>query len=608
VKAWVAGPFCYTPGMKLCAGRLAGVCMCVLAAIPVAGSEGPRWLKIKSPNFELFTTAGERSGRDVVRHFEQVRAFFQEAMGLGSKPGAPVRIVVFRSDKEFAPYAPNEFASAFYLGAQDRDYIVMKSASGQQFPVAVHEYIHLLVKHSGIAAPVWFNEGLAELYSNLKPLGGKIEVGDIIVPHLLLLQQSKWIDLASLLAVQHDSPLYNEKTHAGLFYAESWALVHMLYLGADYRPKLPMLLAGIKAGASMPETFEKAYGKPPERVQKDLELYLRGTTFNASLFNAKLAKEAEAPEVSESSPLEAGLVLAEIMANTREKAAGARELYNQLARDYPKDWHAEEGLARLSLREGKRAEALTHYARASELGSPKATMYLDYGRLLRAEGKRLEAVAVLKRATEIDPDDRDARLELGYAYVIADRHADAIAQFQLVKRVKEEQAFGYFHAMAYAYYRLDRKSEAQAAAATCRKYARTEEQIDRLDKLVAALNYVPAAPLIGGDHPYAAPGSASDEAEVAPSRLQRRETTAVAEGTLRHIDCMDGKMRLRIGVGGDALAFAILEPGSVTMKDQAAMEFACGPQKPRRIRIEYAPKKDAIPGTVGVVRTIAFPE
>ncbi|MGO4884351.1 MAG: hypothetical protein ACLP59_26545 [Bryobacteraceae bacterium] len=77
-----------------------------------------------------------------------------------------MHIVVFRSDKEFAPYAPNEVAAAFYLGAQDRDYIVMKNAASDEFPVAVHEYIHLLVKHTGIAAPpVWFNEGLAELYS-----------------------------------------------------------------------------------------------------------------------------------------------------------------------------------------------------------------------------------------------------------------------------------------------------------------------------------------------------------------------------------------------------------------------------------------------------------
>ena len=573
-----------------------------MAGFPAAGSEGPRWLKIQSPNFELFTTAGERNGREVARHFEQVRAFFREAMGLGLKSGPPVRIVLFRSDKEFAPYAPNDFAMAFYLGAEDRDYIVMKSGSSEYFPVAVHEYIHLLVKHSGIAAPVWFNEGLAELYSNLKPLAGKIEVGDIIMPHFILLQQSKWIDLATLLAVQPDSPLYNEKTHAGLFYAESWALVHMLYLGADYRPKSTVLIEGIKSGASMADTFQKAYGKTVEQVQKDLAVYMRGTRFNASLFNAKLAKEVDAPEAGDSSPLEAGLVLAEILANTREKAAEARELYSRLGRENPKDWQAEQGLARLSLREGKRPEALTHYARAAGLGSTNARMYLDYGRLLRVQDQRAEAVAVLKRATEIDPDDREARLELGYAYVLADKHAEALAQFQLVKRVTEEQAFGFFHAMAYAYYRLDRKAEAKAAATTCRKYAKSTEEIDRLDQLVDALNYVPHVPVMSEDR------SRSGESDPPPPKLRRREALAVAEGTLKQIDCMGGKIRMRIGVGAEAMSFALLDPGSITTKDHAAMEFTCGPQRPRRIRIEYEAKEGAMPGTVGVIRSIEFPE
>jgi tetratricopeptide (TPR) repeat protein len=538
----------------------------------------------------------------VARHFEQVRAFFREAMGLGLKSGPPVRIVLFRSDKEFAPYAPNDFAMAFYLGAEDRDYIVMKSGSSEYFPVAVHEYIHLLVKHSGIAAPVWFNEGLAELYSNLKPLAGKIEVGDIIMPHFILLQQSKWIDLATLLAVQPDSPLYNEKTHAGLFYAESWALVHMLYLGADYRPKSTVLIEGIKSGASMADTFQKAYGKTVEQVQKDLAVYMRGTRFNASLFNAKLAKEVDAPEAGDSSPLEAGLVLAEILANTREKAAEARELYSRLGRENPKDWQAEQGLARLSLREGKRPEALTHYARAAELGSTNARMYLDYGRLLRAVDQRAEAVAALKRATEIDPDDREARLELGYAYVLADKHAEALAQFQLVKRVTEEQAFGFFHAMAYAYYRLDRKAEAKAAATTCRKYAKSTEEIERLDQLVDALNYAPHVPVMSEDR------SRAGESDPPPPKLRRREALAVAEGTLKQIDCMGGKIRMRIGVGAEAMSFALLDPGSITTKDHAAMEFTCGPQRARRIRIEYEAKEGAMPGTVGVVRSIEFPE
>jgi tetratricopeptide (TPR) repeat protein len=479
--------------------------MCACALLPAAGSEGSHWLRVTSPNFELFTTASERSGRDVARHFEQVRAFFLEAMGMGVNSGPPVRIVVFRSDKEFAPFAPNDFADAYYLGAQDRDYIVMKSASGERFPLAVHEYIHLLVKHAGIKAPVWFNEGLAELYSNLKPLGNKIAVGGIIMPHVIVLQQSKWIDLATLLAAAPDSALYNQKTHAGLFYAESWALVHMLYLNADYRPKLPVLLEGIKSGADMPETFRKAYGKPLEQIQKDLQSYMRGTSFNASLYKTKLAKEIDAPEVAASNSLEASLVLADILANNRGKAAEARELYNQLVRDDPGNWQVEQSLARLSLREGNHAEALAHYARAAELGCTSAKMYLDYGRLLRFESRHAEAVAVLKRAIEIDPDDIDARLELGYAYVIDEQHAEALTQFQMVKHITPEQAFGYFHAMAYSYYRLDLMAEADAAAKACRKYAKTPDQIARLDQLMESLDYVPHYPLIGGDRPRPKP-------------------------------------------------------------------------------------------------------
>jgi hypothetical protein len=82
----------------------------------------------------------------------------------------------------------------------------------------------------------------------------------------------------------------------------------------------------------------------------------------------------------------------------------------------------------------------------------------------------------------------------------------------------------------------------------------------------------------------------------------------VAEGTLKQIDCMGGKIRMRIGVGAEAMSFALLDPGSITTKDHAAMEFTCGPQRPRRIRIEYEAKEGAMPGTVGVVRSIEFPE
>ena len=363
--------------------------------------------------------------------------------------------------------------------------------------------------------------------------------------------------------MEQDSPLYNVKSQAPLFYAESWALVHMLYLGDDYRPKLRGLLEGIKAGASMADTFQKAYGKSVEQVETDLRSYMGAKRFNASLFNTRLAAASE-PETAEAGPLEIGLVLAKIVANAQDKAAQGRELYNGLARDNPRDWRIEEGLARLSRREQKIGEAEQHYARRTELGSTSARMYLDYGRLLRVEDKRAEAVAVLKRATEIDPDDREARLELGYAYVVNDQHAEALAQFQLAKPVAPEHAFEYLHAMAYAYYRLDRKADAKTTAATCHGYAKTTEQVERLNQLVTALNYESHEPVISEEAP---PPPRRPEPMPAPGPVQRRAELPVAEGTLKQIDCMGGKIHMRIGVGAKVLSFALPDPGSIAIKD-----------------------------------------
>src|SRR5215475_3687423 len=100
----------------------------------------------------------------------------------------------------------------------------------------------------------------------------------------------KWIPVRTLLAVNRDSPYYQEKTRAGMFYAESWILVHMLVLSRDYRPKMREMLeafkeTGVKDEASA-RALEAAYGKPVEGIEKDLRGYMAATTLAAAVFDA----------------------------------------------------------------------------------------------------------------------------------------------------------------------------------------------------------------------------------------------------------------------------------------------------------------------------------
>jgi len=123
-----------------------------LAACLPASTQDP-WLKITSANFELYTTAGERSGRDLIRHFERVRSFFLQAFGSRLPASLPARIIAFRNEKEYQPYRPNEFAAAFFQPGAMHDFIVMSDASSEHYPVAVHEYTHLMspVRHGDSA-------------------------------------------------------------------------------------------------------------------------------------------------------------------------------------------------------------------------------------------------------------------------------------------------------------------------------------------------------------------------------------------------------------------------------------------------------------------------
>jgi tetratricopeptide (TPR) repeat protein len=436
-----------------------------------AVSAAEQWLKINSANFELFTTAGEKKGREAILYFEQVRSLFIKLNASGHGPTLPVRIIAFRSDKEYAPYRINDFATAYYLSGQERDYIVMKSIDPELYPVAIHEYTHLIVKHAGLPLPAWLNEGLADVYSTLKPTGNRVMVGQIYPGRYRELQTGQWIDLETLLAVDHKSPLYNEKQKAGMFYAESWALAHMLYLSDEYWKKFSQFVSLIKAGDSQAAVFQKVYGKSVGQVQADLRTYMRGTRFNAAVSDVKVEKSAEAPEIRPATAVESGMALADLLAGTRKRDE-AKAAYESLAGANPNDPEMELGLARLAWMNADHAEVKRHFARAIELGTTNAKVYFDYAMLLQGEdGKNPEIMALLRKAVELKPDLVEAHYMLGFYASNAGRFGEAVVHLRQVKKLEKEQAFPYFRALAYAYYRLGQMEDARKNAESAVKFA-----------------------------------------------------------------------------------------------------------------------------------------
>src|SRR5580658_6548827 len=339
-----------------------------------------RWTRIASPNFEMYTTASERSASDTIRYFEQVRGFFDQMMPHALEKPSQVRILAFNSEKEYAPYRLNAYATAYYTASGDHDYIVMSHAGVETFPTAIHEYVHLVARHSKLNFPPWLNEGIAELYSTLKPMGDKVLVGAIVPRRYQALLQDKWVPLATILAATQDSPYYNEKNKAGSLYNQGWALTHMLALSPEYKPKFAQVLLAISGGTPSAVALEQAYGKPLKGIETDLLMYLHGGRFQGVLIPAKLEKVDDDLKAEPAGQFEVALLLAEVTDQPgREKET--RAALEELTAQNPNRPEPYIDLAYLERKQRQSSEAYEHFAKAFELGGRDPQMLWDYGRL-----------------------------------------------------------------------------------------------------------------------------------------------------------------------------------------------------------------------------------
>lgn len=556
----------------------------LIALISAAASAEPRWIHIHSSNFEIYSSAGEGNTRETLRYFEQVRSFFLQATGRSVSKPVPVYIVAFGSEKEYLPFRPNEFAAAFYHGGAERDYIVLSRASSETFPIATHEYVHLVVQHSGLSFPPWLNEGLAELYSTLKPLGDKVVVGNLIAGRVQELYREKWVPLAVILSAGHDSPYYSEKNKAGSLYNEGWALVHMLALNQEYRPKFNALLNAIANGAPSAMALEQTYGKPLAAIEKDLQAYLRGDRFSGVLIPAKLTSEKAPLPAEPAPPFDVKLALADL-----GKQSDSGERFKELTRDDPQRPEPWAGLAYLAWGRGNMEDTEQNFAKAYSLGARSPRLLWDYGRLAERDHPQ-EAIQALGELLKQQPERTDVRLELGAAQLSSKQPADTLATLAPVKKITPQDAPRLFTLLAYAQLGAGQRDKAADSVARLEQYAATPADRDRAEQLKRYLDQPNSPSLVPstiteGGRPRLVRRTAAgfEEDETATPSLS-------AAGSFVELVCDGQRATLVLEVDQGRKRFLIEEPTKVNLvgvDGTGVHDFQCGPQKPARIKVEY---------------------
>jgi tetratricopeptide (TPR) repeat protein len=422
---------------------LAFASLCLLSTSVLAiepPREKERWTTLAIDELTVYSSADDATTRDVASDLVRLRGALGVVTKLKVRSPLPTRVYIFGDRRSFEQYCQaaigrSDNLSGVFLSDRDGNHVLIAGGSKGVDRVVFHELTHYFLRNTvSTHVPLWFNEGLAEFYSTFSARKDTVSVGLPVAEHLAWLHQQTLIPLKDLFAITHDSKDYNEGNRQGVFYAESWALVHYLMVGNPARrDQLGTYVGLIASGKSIDDAFHGAFHATFDDLERELRKYVRAYTMNYMSYTLAEMNAVSIP-APQPLPRDAQLVaLADLLmhANT-PRFAEAEAFLNAALKANPSSAaaYAELGVAKSWQRQNAEAEA--NFDKAVQLGSREAQPYILYGesilRRIDASVRQnagapsadvLKARELFRKATELNPASAPALSGLGATYAMA---------------------------------------------------------------------------------------------------------------------------------------------------------------------------------------------
>lgn len=601
------------------------------AVAGAAGAAPSKWTRLQTPHFTLLGENGDKPLRRVAERMEQFREVFGRVFPSTKQAmPAPIVVHVFGSERAYQPFMPlfngkRVDVGGYFQEAAGAYYITLNIEAGERaYPTIFHEYVHLLVGNTLADVPVWFNEGLAEYYSTYQMYGEReASIGRVKEEHVFELRE-RFIPLTELLAVDHRSPLYNEGERRGVFYAESWALVHYLLLGSPQRKgQLSTYLRQYADGVAPAAAFRAAFGGSEAALEKELRRYVTQSLYQSTRvrFADKVAIDkdwiVDQPSEADGQAAYANLLFA---VRRPEDAAARAEAALKATPDHAR---AQAVLARIRASQGQADAASTLMAAAVKAAGDTDYLpaYYHARLLLRGEGQNTvtitsasarQALALLEQVIALQPSLADAHGLAAYAALVADDPKGAMAFAAKAFTLSPRHEYALLHARARVFQR-DKAVRPALMALVARgsnDWIRREakELLDFLAR-VQNLDWTPSVADYAGAPASTAGGST---APAGPARLipvfrVMGEGEVREAGMFEGVECPRGAVIFKVRLPSRQIrvtAKAFDQVEFFSYRDEPPGQVACGARPtPERVYLTYR-SAGATPDADGVAVAI----
>ncbi|HEY6251243.1 MAG TPA: tetratricopeptide repeat protein [Candidatus Angelobacter sp.] len=584
---------------------LSGLLLTVTFVLP-GYADTSQWLEVRSPHFSVVTDAGEKRGREVAMHFEQMRAVFGTLMTKAKvNLPVPLQIVAFRNSKEFKQFAPlwhgkpTHLAGLFQPG-EDRGFIMLDLSVENSLQVVFHEYAHQLLNGNVTQArDPWFEEGFAEYFSTIEVDAKEARVGKVPDYAYLVLQQNRMMKIADLFRVQQNSASYNENDRRTVFYAESNLLVHYLY-DNQLIPKVAVYFDLTKnRNVPVEDAIQQAFGISAAQLDKMLHDYISSGRYKYFPIPNPANIASTGYSVTPVSTADSNALMADMHLHSVDYQDKAIAEFQEILRTDANNAAAQRGLGYAYLRKQQYNEAGEYFRRAALLDSKDPRVHY-YSALLMSRGgsfanrENLPAlIKELETAISLDPNFADPYSLLGFALAYNGDPAKGLeamqkavslnpgneiyrfnlAQIYMVNQ-QVDQGIALFHT-------LEKTQNPQLAA----RVQQSLQQAQRMKETMQQMGQRGMPVIIRPQQSEESGDSSEEPVEVHQEAPKAAVSIKLLKGTITSVDCSAPPSAvLSVASGGKTWKMKVADTGHMVLA--GAEEFSCS-WKNQKVALNY---------------------
>jgi Flp pilus assembly protein TadD len=541
------------------------------------GEHHENWIEIQSPHFTVLSNAGEYEGRKAALEFEEIRALFQHLYPtLRVDSGKPTIVFALKNEDSLKLLIPSygQNSKGMHLGGfyhpwYDKNFAVVRTDVRGTGPLGnrtlYHEYTHAYFRYNFRGLPMWLDEGLAEYYGNTSIDSKEAGVGMPNETQLRILKENPLLPIDQLVTIDRTSPLYNTREHSGIFYAESWALVHYLMISDDVRGQdlLNKYLHALHATDDPIEAANQSFGDLKKFSEK-LNGYIRQFSFKYQRVQLQSKLSEKDFAARKLSAAEGVLGLADYLLRSSHLPEGLEQLHEVEKLDpATPGYHSEFGHYHLLKADFGNAEKELQAAIAANANDISAHIDMAFV-YLRRDNYTKESTpkirAELEKVLSLSPDFAPAQAFLSIAYA-QEPDKDTDKAFKAARRASELEPgnLAYFIDMGKALLAAGRIADARKIAETARKVATTTGDRNQATNFTKQIDYKV-------NHPQEAASAKSADAD--PAAAESTESPAHAEGQIAELLCgHPPEVLLTLTTDANSLLLHVADIAKISIQD-----------------------------------------